>query len=506
MIKRSIGEQSQILDFVFSDPMDANEEAVLVSNTVQLEDPQVVGDYSIRFFKIGEADEDEIFEEPMVGNSNEELMVDEIKSEPEDEIIEEPMVQEIKIEPADTTEEPKKKPFECDFCHQPYNDLQGMNQHIEKRHNNKKQVKCKVCEYWIDFDALKEHYNRRHRRKCELCFKEFKTKKEFAEHYFQCQKEKGPQKCKDCPRKCKTKEELKGHIERRHGKGSSRENSRTKIANGKPTEIILNVKAQDLFEAKEKESKKLRTEMNQKEKHLTENLAKVKMDNSNLGRIIKIQSETIESNTKVINTLAGDIKTLHEKEQRQRQIRENNEQNRINQSQRQIRLTPMMYMNRDQPQTLNSRPFQCAFCGKAFTEKTLYKKHKESHLKCEECNSAFVFRSMNDLEEHKKNYHYQKPFQCRKCDKRYSSTGQLVFHLTNHCTNLKRLEIRCDLCNKQFNNRREQTRHLKFNNCPEKRCEHCGERFEIQFSKFSNAPPIIRHRCKKTRKENDRRY
>ncbi|GMR37900.1 hypothetical protein PMAYCL1PPCAC_08095, partial [Pristionchus mayeri] len=151
------------------------------------------------------------------------------------------------------------------------------------------------------------------------------------------------------------------------------------------------------------------------------------------------------------------------------------------------------------------RPFECADCGKRFTQlvcllnhrvfpSPLYSNILQPHIDdprlekfhCELCSK--IFRSKQALQRHSKSHLEQakikRPFKCEQCGKSFMIAQTLKAHLTTHIDDEEaRLPHQCEECGKRFNSSGNLSTHkisihLRIiERSHPFQCNECGKRF-----------------------------
>ncbi|XP_060094010.1 zinc finger protein 436-like [Heteronotia binoei] len=135
------------------------------------------------------------------------------------------------------------------------------------------------------------------------------------------------------------------------------------------------------------------------------------------------------------------------------------------------------------------KPFECSECGKRFSRKGNLQEHLRTHtgekpFECSECGKRFT--QNGDLQKHLQTHTGEKPFECSECGKRFSRSGDLQKHLRTH-TGEKPFE--CSECGKGFSRKGNLQEHLRTHTGEKPfECSECWRRF----SRSSNLQEHLR--------------
>lgn len=96
--------------------------------------------------------------------------------------------------------------------------------------------------------------------------------------------------------------------------------------------------------------------------------------------------------------------------------------------------------------------FTCEYCGRQFNRHQHWSAHIRSKhtfekpYKCKICDARFT--TSHSLLVHKRNHNNDKPYICSSCGKRFVCSGDLFHHNKIH---LNKKEYECNICQKRFN-------------------------------------------------------
>lgn len=80
--------------------------------------------------------------------------------------------------------------------------------------------------------------------------------------------------------------------------------------------------------------------------------------------------------------------------------------------------------------TKKSKKFECNYCHKTYTTKSILRKHQNRHVKdfqCTECDKQFDSQDL--LDKHMKLHAGYRPFSCTHCANSFSEEGSLKTHM-----------------------------------------------------------------------------
>ncbi|XP_015234088.1 PREDICTED: gastrula zinc finger protein XlCGF57.1-like [Cyprinodon variegatus] len=124
------------------------------------------------------------------------------------------------------------------------------------------------------------------------------------------------------------------------------------------------------------------------------------------------------------------------------------------------------------------KKFTCDDCGKMFSIKSNFNRHKMIHtgLKpfcCDLCGHSFSLKG--NLKAHMRVHTGQKPFCCDICGQRFSQKSNLNTHLIVHTGNKP---FYCDHCGQSFSLKRNFNIHMRIHTgLKPYHCDLCGQRF-----------------------------
>ena len=105
------------------------------------------------------------------------------------------------------------------------------------------------------------------------------------------------------------------------------------------------------------------------------------------------------------------------------------------------------------------KPYQCKYCNKSFSwpyDKTRHERihTKEKPYQCKNCNKSFS--QLGHKTTHERIHTKEKPYQCKYCNKCFSIAGNKNNHERIHT---KEKPYQCKYCNKSFSDSSHKTQH-----------------------------------------------
>ncbi|XP_068625636.1 zinc finger protein OZF-like [Battus philenor] len=132
--------------------------------------------------------------------------------------------------------------------------------------------------------------------------------------------------------------------------------------------------------------------------------------------------------------------------------------------------------------TLHTNPevlFVCDVCGKKFTIKSLFTRHRAIHFNnfpfnCSLC--PYKGRFKDSLKMHMRRHTGEKPYQCPHCPARFVNKSNLNKHM---CIHKGKFDFKCETCGRGFYTKRNLDQHYKVDHTGIKdhTCNVCGKAF-----------------------------
>ncbi|XP_053669298.1 zinc finger protein 883-like [Anopheles marshallii] len=153
----------------------------------------------------------------------------------------------------------------------------------------------------------------------------------------------------------------------------------------------------------------------------------------------------------------------------------------------------------------DNHSFVCIECGKAFREKNLLHRHRQTHAqdrvhRCTVCEAAFKTRST--LTKHARSHENTKRYQCTICQQQFAYKSGFDKHLDWH-NGVKRYE--CEHCSKRFSQRGNLKEHQRIHSGDKPfQCDVCEARFgtssqhRVHVKRHENVRPYECEMCDKT--------
>lgn len=126
------------------------------------------------------------------------------------------------------------------------------------------------------------------------------------------------------------------------------------------------------------------------------------------------------------------------------------------------------------------RQYSCLDCDKHFLHSSHLKKHLSTHKQpssqskysCNQCNNSYSTPQdfLNHLRNHDETIHSGQGFICPICHQCFTNPAELVFHFPNHPSGT----FQCKICNKTFSTATQLKEHEVCHN-KETKCEKCGQ-------------------------------
>uniref|UniRef100_A0A9J8D521 C2H2-type domain-containing protein n=1 Tax=Cyprinus carpio carpio TaxID=630221 RepID=A0A9J8D521_CYPCA len=128
---------------------------------------------------------------------------------------------------------------------------------------------------------------------------------------------------------------------------------------------------------------------------------------------------------------------------------------------------------------LQDKPFECAHCGKRFSQHCMLKIHQRIHTgekpyKCSQCGLSFRWR--RNLIAHQSGHPGENPLQCSMCDETFASEASLKKHQDAFHSGVSHT---CSLCLKTFTQAAGLRKHVRYVHEGERphKCSECGRGF-----------------------------
>ncbi|OXA45234.1 oocyte zinc finger protein XlCOF19-like [Folsomia candida] len=141
------------------------------------------------------------------------------------------------------------------------------------------------------------------------------------------------------------------------------------------------------------------------------------------------------------------------------------------------------------------KPYTCASCGRSFAQMGTMKRHEMTHLEksardmfqCHVCPQTFLNRT--SLQHHiRVGHENQRNYPCSSCDKRFSTSRDLMRHVEAvHATNKEKIHS-CDKCEYKSHSKANLANHRVRHNTMARRhgCYFCGKKFYTFFELVSH--------------------
>ncbi|XP_047488520.1 zinc finger protein 91-like [Penaeus chinensis] len=335
---------------------------------------------------------------------------------------------------------PKKPKIGCDFCHEIYDNIYALEEHLWL-HMEVKTLECSDCKIKFGMASnLREHYKSHYfkeARPCPVCKREFKSIGFYNEHVEKCQKR---WKCEQCGLECDTQEYYRKHQRAEHG-----------------DENVIRYQC-NLCE-------KSFVERHRYDDHMITHSAEKAFTCHICDKQFKRQ-----------RPLKDHIVRAHSDEQMMCTY---------------CRKTFSTQQELDQHKKKHKREFPCTACGHVYASKEALTNHLLVHHSettphtCHICNQTFVkqanlkahlithnpntpnichvdgchkmFRSESLLRTHVARRHHELQYECSVCDRKFGLESDLTRHMATHTTGSS---LPCSECGKPFRSEAQLERHL----------------------------------------------
>ncbi|XP_065194855.1 zinc finger protein OZF-like [Sycon ciliatum] len=124
------------------------------------------------------------------------------------------------------------------------------------------------------------------------------------------------------------------------------------------------------------------------------------------------------------------------------------------------------------------KPYECKFCDKSFSTQSSLTSHERTHreekpFKCKVCDKVFDWRSL--LLRHVRVHSGDKPFTCKFCAKSFSDKSN---HTTHERYHTGAMRFNCDHCDQGFHSRSNLKIHLRIHTGERPyKCKECKKAF-----------------------------
>ncbi|KAH8375744.1 hypothetical protein KR093_008383 [Drosophila rubida] len=128
----------------------------------------------------------------------------------------------------------------------------------------------------------------------------------------------------------------------------------------------------------------------------------------------------------------------------------------------------------------NRKEYECPYCPKSFNQRVAFNMHVRIHTgvkphKCAECGKRFSRKML--LKQHMRTHSGEKPYQCSVCGKSFADRSNMTLHHRLH-SGIK--PFSCPLCPKAFTKKHHLKTHLNYHTgCKPYVCPHpnCNQAF-----------------------------